>query len=76
MRKSINRILSILLVLCMAVSMVVIPVYAVPEGTVNLFEIDLNSLDSSGIFFKCKTNKDFASYEVGEEIIFLSLIHI
>lgn len=70
MRKSINRILSILLVLCMAVSMVVIPVYAVPEGTVNLFEIDLNSLDSSGIFFKCKTNKDFASYEVGEEIIF------
>ena len=71
MKKLFSRVLCIALVVCMAVSAMVMPTSAANTTMKSVFDLDVSKISSTGIFFKCTTNKpDFMSYEVGDEIVF------
>ena len=66
MKKNVRRMISLMLVLCMAVSMVVLPTYATDLRSI----LDVDAATTEKIYFKCETNKDFTTYAVGDEMVF------
>lgn len=66
MRNILKNGLSFVLAFLMAVSSVIVPIFA--ESLTGITEIDISQYEK--IYFQCLTSKGAAEYEVGEEMVF------
>ncbi len=72
MSKILKRIIGVILALCMVVPALTMPAFS--AELTDITELDLSSDTLKKIYFKVETDKDFATYEVGEEIVFTATL--
>ncbi len=72
MSKSIKRTISVILLLCLLMSVVSVPAFS--AELTDITELDLNDATLKKIYFKVETDKDFAAYAVDEEIAFTATL--